>query len=246
MYRITAVSAERAIGFGNQEMMMRINAEFDKRVLLHTDEIAWRDSPMPGVARRPLDRIGEEVARATTIVRYAPGSAFSAHVHGGGEEFIVLDGVFQDESGDFPVGSYVRNPPGSRHTPRSGPGCIIFVKLWQFDPEDQTGVRIDMASAAGQPDPTRPGISVTPLFEDRRETVRLERWRPGAQARFVAEGGAEIFVLDGGGIESGDRLRRHSWLRVPIGAGVALTAASEGASFWIKTGHLRYLTAPPL
>ena len=82
-----------------------------------------------------LDRIGAEVARATSIVRYAPASRFPAHVHGGGEEFLVLDGVFQDEHGDFPAGAYIRNPPQSRHTPRSAPGCIIFVKLWQFDPE---------------------------------------------------------------------------------------------------------------
>ena len=79
---------------------------------------------MVGVDRRPLDRIGEEVARATSIVRYAPGSRFSAHTHGGGEEFIVLDGVFQDEHGDYPPGTYVRNPPGTRHTPGSEPGRL--------------------------------------------------------------------------------------------------------------------------
>jgi hypothetical protein len=60
-----------------------------------------------------LDRIGDEVARATSIVRYAPASHFSPHVHDGGEEFLVLEGTFQDEHGDYPVGSYVRNPPTS-------------------------------------------------------------------------------------------------------------------------------------
>jgi len=87
-----------------------------------------------------LDRIGDEVARATTIVRYAPNSHFSSHVHSGGEEFIVLEGVFQDEHGDFPAGSYVRNPPTSSHTPGSEPGCVIFVKLWQYDLDDRTPV----------------------------------------------------------------------------------------------------------
>jgi anti-sigma factor ChrR (cupin superfamily) len=110
---------------------MMINANFDERVVLHADDIAWRDSPMPGVSRRPLDRIGDEIARATTIVRYAPNSSFSAHTHDGGEEFIVLEGVFQDEHGDFPAGSYIRNPPTSRHTPGSRDVCVIFVKLWQ-------------------------------------------------------------------------------------------------------------------
>ena len=90
-----------------------------------------------------LDRIGDEVARATTIVRYAPGSQFSPHVHGGGEEFLVLEGVFQDEHADFPAGSYVRNPPQSRFTPGSKSGCTMFVKLWQFDLTDHTHVRVD-------------------------------------------------------------------------------------------------------
>jgi len=122
---------------------MNLNADFSKRILLHADEIEWLASPMKGVHRRMLDRIGEEVARATTIVRYAPGSHFSPHVHSGGEEFIVLEGVFQDEHGDYPVGSYIRNPPTSSHTPGAEEGCVIFVKLWQFDMDDRTNVKID-------------------------------------------------------------------------------------------------------
>ena len=92
---------------------MEINADFDQPAFAHTSDIKWLVSPMAGVDRRMLDRIGDEVARATTIVRYAKGSAFPEHTHSGGEEFIVLDGIFQDEHGDFPVGSYVRNPPGT-------------------------------------------------------------------------------------------------------------------------------------
>lgn len=112
---------------------MEVNADFDQRASVHADKIDWLASPMPGVERRMLDRIGDEVARATTIVRYAPDSHFSPHVHTGGEEFLVLEGVFQDEHGDFPVGSYIRNPPQSSHTPGSKEGCTIFVKFWQFD-----------------------------------------------------------------------------------------------------------------
>ena len=112
--------------------MQRLNADFDKRVALHAADIPWQASPMAGVERRMLDRIGDEVARATTIVRYAPGSQFSAHVHTGGEEFLVLEGVFQDEFGDFPAGSYIRNPPGSKHTPGSEPGCTILVRDVRF------------------------------------------------------------------------------------------------------------------
>ena len=96
---------------------MDINADFSRGIVIHGATMPWVDSPAAGVQRRMLDRIGDEVARATTIVRYAPGSQFTAHTHGGGEEFIVLEGVFQDENGDYPIGTYIRNPPTSRHTP---------------------------------------------------------------------------------------------------------------------------------
>jgi ChrR Cupin-like domain len=98
--------------------MADINSDFAQRVVVHSAQIPWIASPIVGVDRRMLDRIGDEVARATSVVRYAPKSRFSAHVHGGGEEFLVLDGVFQDEHGDFPVGSYIRNLPTSSDTPR--------------------------------------------------------------------------------------------------------------------------------
>ncbi|MEM9355390.1 MAG: cupin domain-containing protein, partial [Pseudomonadota bacterium] len=122
---------------------MELNADFSKRTVVHGAAIPWKSSPMAGVDRRMFDRLGDEVARATSIVRYAPGSKFSSHVHTGGEEFFVLDGVFQDEHGDFPAGSYIRNPPESSHTPGSDAGCTIFVKLWQFDLTDRTHVRVD-------------------------------------------------------------------------------------------------------
>ena len=107
---------------------MLLNADLNQRVVINSNEIPWVDSPMAGVQRRMLERDGDEVARATTIVRYAPGSYFSAHTHGGGEEFLVLDGVFSDEKGDYPTGTYVRNPVGSTHTPFSKEGCLIYVK----------------------------------------------------------------------------------------------------------------------
>ena len=108
---------------------MEINADFAKRVLVHSDALPWVPSPMPGVERRTLDRIGDEVARATSILRYAPHSTFSPHMHGWGEEFIVLEDVFQDEHSYYPAGTYMRNPPTSRHRPGSKSGCTIFVKL---------------------------------------------------------------------------------------------------------------------
>ena len=219
--------------------MTDVNADFTARVVVHGDAIPWEPSPMPGVERRRLDRVQGEHDRVTTIVRYAPGSRFSSHVHGGGEEFVVLDGVFEDDYGDWPTGSYIRNPPGSSHTPGSTPGCTILVKLWQFDPDDRTFVHAHIDKLGAVPERGRDGVTVSPLYRDAREDVRVERWAPGATIAFDTPGGAELFVLDGGFEDGGDALRTHSWLRVPAGGTVDATAAAEGARVWIKRGHLR-------
>jgi len=224
---------------------MDLNADFTQRVLIHSDELEWLASPIKGVERRMLDRIGDEVARATTIVRYAPKSNFSAHTHGGGEEFIVLDGVFQDEHGDFPAGSYIRNPPTSSHTPGSEKGCTIFVKLWQFDANDRTPVKIDMNKMGSVSAANREGVSVMPLFEDDRETVQLETWAPGIQVKIDATQGAEIFVIDGTfTTDHKESLRQNSWLRLPQGEKLIAESGSSGAKVWIKTRHLRFIEAP--
>ena len=220
---------------------MELNADFSRRVAVHAGRLPWVASPMAGVERRLLDRIGDEVARATSIVRYAPGSHFSPHTHGGGEEFFVLEGVFEDEHGEFPAGSYVRNPPTSRHTPGSVPGCILFVKLWQFDRSDRVQVRIDTGGKPYRPATGRPGVELIPLFCDSREEVRLERWAPGAAIANTVLGGAEVLVLDGDFYEGGERFEAQSWLRLPAGSALQAKAGPEGCKVWVKTGHLLHI-----
>ena len=215
---------------------MELNADFDKRASSHLADAEYVPSPMAGVDRRMLDRLGDEVARATTIVRYAPGSDFSPHVHTGGEEFLVLSGVFEDEHGAFPEGSYIRNPPESRHKPGSKPGCEIFVKLWQFDLADRTHVRVDTTKmpwfAIGE------GGEAQGLFADAHEDVRMERWAAGAEIPLIADGGMEMLVTSGGFEESGESFSRESWLRLPKGAATTAKAGPEGVTFWVKRGHL--------
>ncbi|NKC15318.1 MAG: cupin [Gammaproteobacteria bacterium] len=220
---------------------MNINADFSVRASAHTASMAWIPSPLAGVQRKMLDRIGGEVARATSIVRYAPGSAFSPHVHTGGEEFLVLDGVFQDEHGDFPCGAYVRNPPHTSHTPGSAPGCTILVKLWQFALDDRTEVRLAAHDYhyVRQDD----GTEIMLLHEDSREQVTLEHWPPGSRFDKPIPGGAEIFVLDGSFTEEsesreGETFIRHSWLRLPAASRFVAVAGEDGVHVWAKTGHL--------
>lgn len=215
---------------------MRINADFDQPVMLDTADMDWVASPMAGVERKMLDRIGEEVARATSLVRYAPGSYFSAHTHGGGEEFLVLEGVFSDEHGDYPAGSYVRNPIGTSHTPHSDPGCVILVKLHQFDANDGAQFHRDWTTGTFTED--APGVTQLPLHRHGGETVRMERWQAGASrtGRFFPAG-AEIFVVDGALTTDQGLLPSGGWLRLP--AGTRLGAATEaGCLLYVKTGHL--------
>jgi hypothetical protein len=140
---------------------MKIHADLSKRAVVNSGTLPWVESPLPGVERRMLERDGKEVARATSIVRYAAGSHFDTHTHGGGEEFLVLEGVFADESGDYPEGIYVRNPVGSSDKPFSKNGAMILVKLRQFEADDPAFGRIDTNKAEWLPGLVQ-GLSVRP------------------------------------------------------------------------------------
>ncbi|WP_298839938.1 cupin domain-containing protein [uncultured Roseobacter sp.] len=217
---------------------MELNADFSKRAVVHAAQIPWKPSPMAGVDRRMLDRIGDEVARATSIVRYAPGSHFSAHTHTGGEEFFVLEGVFQDEHGDFPAGTYVRNPPTTSHTPGSREGCVIFVKLWQFDMQDRNQFRVDTNVDSYTGVDGAPGVTRLALHSDDNEDVCTEHWAPGARLLLEAPDGMEVLVLNGGFEESGEAFSKDSWLRLPCGSATDAVAGPDGAKVWIKRRHL--------
>jgi len=221
---------------------MELNSDFSQRVVIHSEQTDWKTSPMPGVERRMLDRIGGEVARATTIVRYAPGSKFSEHTHTGGEEFIVLDGVFQDEHGDFPAGTYVRNPPTTSHTPMSEEGCTIFVKLWQFEMKDRNQFHKTMADELAA---AVNGVATATLHQDEREIVTYYQMDASAELSNNADGGIELLVLEGELTAGDDELSRGSWLRLPEGEKLAAKAGTDGAKIWMKSGHLPYAAAPP-
>ncbi len=193
--------------------------------------------PAAGVDRRALDRIGDEVARATTVVRYAAGSAFSPHEHALGEEFIVLDGTFSDEHGDYPAGTYVRNPPGSRHTPRSDGGCTLFVKLRQFALSDTQRVVIETRQQRFMPGQVD-GLTVSPLHEHDGVSTALVRWAPGC--RFAPHrhfGGEEIVVLEGTFCDEHGEYPEGTWIRSPH-LSHHTPFSSEGCLIYVKVGHL--------
>jgi hypothetical protein len=216
---------------------MRINDELSKPVFVHAAKMDWVASPSPGVDRRMLFRIGGEVARATSVVRYAPGSLFPRHTHGGGEEFLVLQGVFQDEHGDYPVGTYVRNPPGTSHVPASKNGCTIFVRLWQFRHEDRTQI-VRRPGEAQRIEPRPGAISAMSLFNDGYEEVLLEDWQPAEVIKIQNRRGLEFFVLSGGLTIGNEELEPQSWGRLPANADLIARVSSQGTKIWIKEAPL--------
>ncbi len=207
--------------------MTRLHAHLDRSVDVATADLPWSPSPAPGVERRRIERYGGEVARLTSIVRYAPGCSFAPHTHGGGEEYLVLSGVFSDEHGHHPAGTYVRNGVGTAHSPFTTAGCVILVRLWWMHPDqtDSSVVHLDQVACVD-------GVRV--LHSGPHERVWL--WEGDQPVTVAADGGLEAFLWQGGA--------RHypegSWLRRPTGT---LTLVPEGAMrVLFRQGHLR---APP-
>lgn len=222
-----------------EAMIERLNDDFSQRVVMTPDQYQWRASPMPGVERMMLDRIGGEIARATTIVRYAPNSEFSPHTHNGGEEFLVLDGVFSDEHADYGKGTYVRNPVGTGHQPRIGlEGATIFVKLHQFKEGDSQQVVVNTEQSQWRPGLV-PGLSVMPLHEHQAEHVALVKWAPNTRfSNHQHWGGEEILVLEGTFYDEQGTYPAGSWLRSPHGSQHTPFTKEDGALIYVKVGHL--------
>jgi anti-sigma factor ChrR (cupin superfamily) len=233
--------------------VMHVRADFSRKAVLRPSEAVWVPSPQPGVSRCMLDRIGGEVARATSLVRFAPGSGFPFHVHGGGEEILVLDGTLVDEHGVYPAGTYLRDPVGSSHAPHTETGCTLFVKLWQVAPDDRQRLVIATRSQPWMRVGVD-GMAAMPLHAFEGESSYLMRLAPGLQlGRNLHPGGEEILVLQGCFCDEDGVYPAGSWLRSPVGswhtpytlAAQADQAADDGGAgclLFVKQGHL----LPPL
>ena len=217
-------------------MATELNSDFSIPAHADTANMPWQDSPQSGVQRRMLDRIGDEVARATSLVRFEAGAVFPRHVHELGEEFFVLWGVFEDSDDVYPAGTYARHPPGSSHAPWSKRGCVLLVKLRQFDPADDAWVKVNTRSEDG-------------WVPDSDGNRRLALHSLGAESVWAVEvtrqstpqecpGGAELYVLEGDLQANGQPLATGSWLRLPPGATLSLAPGTQTARVWMKLGHL--------
>ena len=215
-----------------------INGDFSRLAVVHTATLDWQQSPSASVWRKRLDLSGPaEAGRVTSVVRYDANSRFHEHPHPQGEEILVLEGVFSDEHGDYPAGTYLLNPEGFSHAPFSREGCVLFVKLRQYPGERQVTIQTREADwTSGE----LPGLEVQPLYEDTagRERIRLLRLQPGAAIESqVYLGGQELFLLEGE-LENGEQsYQTGSWARYPAGSRHALKS-DGGCLFYEKTGHL--------
>ncbi|NVD08620.1 cupin [Vibrio sp. JPW-9-11-11] len=213
-----------------------LNMNLSQRVVVNTAEMEWVASPSKGVWRKPLEREAAESGHTTSIVRYEAGSQFQTHLHPMGEEIFVLAGVFSDEHGDYPAGTYLRNPPGSHHAPFSRHGCDILVKLNQFDSRDLATVRVDTHKQSWLPGIG--GLEVMPLHEFEHEHVALVKWPAGEKFQPHRHfGGEEILVLSGEFADEHGRYPVGSWIRSPH-MSEHLPYVDQPTVILVKTGHL--------
>ena len=215
---------------------MDINADYSLRVVINHHDLPWIPSPELGVERRMLERRGAEVAKATSIVRYKPGSKFASHNHELGEEILVLEGVLSDETGNYPAGTYIMNPPGSSHSPFSELGCTLFVKLRHLGPEQVEREVVDTTSSMWRQGLVD-GLTVMPLMKQGSGST-LVKW--AAQTYFNPHrhyGGEEIFVVDGVFEDEHGRYPAGSWIRSPH-MSLHKPFSKEGCTIFVKTGHL--------
>jgi anti-sigma factor ChrR (cupin superfamily) len=103
------------------------------RVVVDQVHAQWRQGMVEGLSVLSLSAFQTE---HSALVRWQPGTIFTAHRHWGGEEIFVLEGVFEDEYGRYPAGTWLRNPHLSQHAPYSTEGCVIFVKVGHL-PQDK-------------------------------------------------------------------------------------------------------------
>lgn len=212
-----------------------LNMNFAQSVSIDTYKREWVASPMPGVWRKPLAREDAEQGHATSIVRYEPGASFSSHGHPKGEEILVLEGVFSDRTGDFPAGTYFRNPEGFNHAPFSKEGCIILVKLHQFQSDDSVHVTVQTNNAQWRE--VNHSLEQLNLHQHRDEQVFMLRSNADTEIDLSdAKSGLELFVIRGELHENGHSYEAGRWLRRPHY--LRNYRLSPDSQIWIKMNHL--------
>ena len=217
---------------------VKMNHVLTEDASVDPSQSSWHPSPAKGVKRLMLERDGgEQTTRATSIVSYAPNSNFSAHNHPLGEEFLVLSGTFSDEYGDYPAGTYVRNPPGSSHAPKSVNGCMIWVKLQQFRDNDQKAVIRSLSEDVSQQDTLDIGLQGQILFNDYEQVSYVSVSDQLVVTPSTTIKGIEMLLLAGEVNINAHEYKTAAWIRIAAGKTPEISIA-EDSRLLLKTGHL--------
>lgn len=212
------------------------NMDFSQVACVITDEEQWIKSPADGVSRIPLECEAAESGHTTSFVKFEPDSFFPEHTHLQGEEIYVLEGVFSDEKGDYPAGTYIRNPPGSRHKPFTKEGCTLFVKLEQFQHGDNAHVVILPKDQQWQQGIGN--LKVLSLHAFNTESTALVHWPAGEVFQpHTHWGGEEIVVISGNFIDEFGEYPMRSWIRSPH-MSKHFPRVEEETLILVKVGHL--------
>jgi anti-sigma factor ChrR (cupin superfamily) len=223
-------------------MTEAINGDLSVRVAMDTTAMPWTGSPSGSVWRKRVHLVGPaESGQVTSVVRYEPSATFPAHDHPDGEEILVLEGVFSDEHGDWPAGTFLLNPEGFRHAPFSRAGCLLFVKLRQFAGRERSHVVVDTHALPWQRT-SRPGVARKELYRQPgfSDRVFLEQWTADMDGVASYAEGAELFVLEGEFFDEAGTYAAGCWLRFPAGARYRPRTA-RGCTLYVKEAGLRYL-----
>jgi anti-sigma factor ChrR (cupin superfamily) len=222
------------------EKDQNLNADLAARAVMHAADMDWQPSPSPSVWRKRFYRDGPaEAGIVTSVVRYDAGSEFPTHHHPGGEEIFVLDGVFSDENGDYPAGTYLLNPDGTSHAPFSKDGCTLFVKLRQYAGDGRTQVEMNTVVLDWQAR-TETGIWQIPLYRQGgyRDWTMLLKIDPGAESPHHSHpNGEEVFVIDGEFSDEFGTYPAGTWTRNPPGSGHAVRS-EKGAILYVRFGGM--------
>ena len=222
---------------------LSLNGNLAMRVAVDTQSMDWLESPGGHVLRKRVHGVGPaESGQVTSVVRYAPGAVFPEHDHPEGEEILVLDGIFSDEHGDWPAGTYLLNPEGFHHGPFSRAGCTLLVKLRQYPGADRIHVALQ---SNDQPwaSSIRKNVAWKKLYAQAPYTdhMRIESWSsPAAMGQLNFPQGAELFILQGSFADEFGSYPTHSWLRIPAGGHIT-PSSEEYCELYIKEGGFSYL-----
>jgi anti-sigma factor ChrR (cupin superfamily) len=97
------------------------------RLEIDTAARPWQPTVRAGIEEKVLYQ-DRRFPDRTRLERWAPGTAGGERLWSGGVEIFVLEGELLDERETYEHGTWLRLPPASTQRPRTGTGCLLYVK----------------------------------------------------------------------------------------------------------------------